>query len=183
MVWLVQRYEARGELEGACETVRRLFSLRPELPSYQEVHRLAITLGRWGRLRPALLAFLEKQRRSDLLMQIALREGEIDRALELLPGVLRHFLLVAIDLAVQVAQVAEEPRPRAALELYRQRVAQLIAQRGRGNYVEACHLLVKMRDLHAYLDEDNVWIGYLAALREQHRPLRALKEELVAEAL
>ncbi len=59
----------------------------------------------------------------------------------------------------------------------------LIALRARGHYQSACGLLTEVRTLYAVLGEQTAWASYIAALRERHRTLRALKEELVLAKL
>jgi uncharacterized Zn finger protein len=87
------------------------------------------------------------------------------------------------DIALEVARVAEETRPREATELYRQHAERLIAQRGRQNYQEACTYLAKMRVLYEKLGDGEAWTSYITTLREQNRNLRAFKEELAAAGL
>src|SRR5450755_2583327 len=81
-------------------------------------------------------------------------------------------------IALEVARVAEETRPREAIELYRQFAERLITMRGRQNYQQACKYLANVRALYEKLGEHEGWMGYMATLREQNRNLRALKEEL-----
>jgi uncharacterized Zn finger protein len=54
----------------------------------------------------------------------------------------------------------------------------LIGARGRGNYTEACRFLKKVRQLYNKLGEDDQWTRYPTQLREKHRNLRALHEEM-----
>jgi uncharacterized Zn finger protein len=128
------------------------------------------------------------------LIEIALDEGDIDRALRLLKGMAKkdsygytynngYGYYGFGDIALQVARATEETRPREAIELYRQRAERLIAQRGRQNYQQACTSLAKMRTLYEQFGERETWTGYVTALREQNRNLRALKEELANAGL
>ena len=137
---------------------------------------------------------LEQAGNTTLLIQIALDEGDIDRALQLLKGMARKDIHGYTynnsygyygfgDIALQVARAAEEARPREAIELYRQSAERLIALRGRQNYQEACKSLAKMRALYEKLGELEAWTTYITALREQNRNLRALREELAAAGL
>ena len=142
-----------------------------------------------------MLAFLEQAKNTTLLIQIALDEGDIDQALQLLKGIAKKdsygyiynsgygYYGYGSNIALEVARAAEETRPREAIELYRQYAERLIAQRGRQNYQEACKYLAKMRALYEKLGENEAWTSYITALREQNRNLRALKEELVNAGL
>ncbi len=72
---------------------------------------------------------------STLLIQIALDEGEIDKALELLGKIAKKDIYGYIygygygygNIALEVARAAEETRPREAIVLYQQHAERLIA--------------------------------------------------------
>ena len=55
--------------------------------------------------------------------------------------------------------------------------------RDRKRYELASTYLVKVRALYEKLGEGEAWTRYITALREQHRNLRALKEELARAGL
>jgi catechol 2,3-dioxygenase-like lactoylglutathione lyase family enzyme len=192
--WLRKYYRDRDNRTAELEVAETLFRTQPFLKHYQELRDLAGRLDRWEALRPELLAFLEQAKNTTLLIQIALDEGDIDRALQLLKGMAKKDIHGYTynegygyygfgDIALQVARAAEEERPREAIELYRQSAERLIALRGRQNYQEACKYLAKMRALYEKLGEGEAWTTYMTALREQNRNLRALKEELAAAKL
>jgi catechol 2,3-dioxygenase-like lactoylglutathione lyase family enzyme len=192
--WLRKYYRDRDNRTAELEVAETLFRMQPFLKHYQELRDLAGRLDRWEALRPELLAFLEQAKNTPLLIQIALDEGDIDRALQLLKGMAKKDIHGYTynegygyygfgDIALQVARAAEEARPREAIELYRQSAERLIALRGRQNYQEACKYLAKMRALYEKLGEHEAWTSYITALREQNRNLRALKEELAAAGL
>ena len=192
--WLQKYYQARGNHAAELEVAETSFRTQPLLTRYKELRDLARRLGRWEIVRPELLAFLEQARNTTLLIQIALDEGDIINALQLLKGIAKkdNYGYTYNDgdgyygyrnIALEVARAAEETRPREAIELYRQYAERLIAQRGRQNYQEACKYLAKMRALYEKLGENEAWTSYITALREQNRNLRALKEELANAGL
>jgi len=194
LAWLQKYYRTRDNSAAELEVTETLFHTQPFLKHYQELRDLARQLGRWETLRPEVLAFLEQAQNTALLIQIALDEDDIDRALELLRKTAQKDSYGYTytygssyygygNIALEVARVAEETRPREARELYRQHAERLIAQRGRQNYQEACKYLAKMRVLYEKLGEGEAWTSYITALREQNRNLRALKEELAAAGL
>ncbi len=195
--WLQRYYRDRSNHADELEIAKTAFRMQPSLKRYQELRDLSKRLDRWETFRPELLAFLEQAgntRNTTLLIEIALDEGDIDRALHLLKGMAKkdsygstyndgYEYYSFSDIALQVARAAEETRPREAIELYRQRTERLIAQRGRQNYQAACTFLVKVRALYEKLGEGEAWTSYMTALREQNRNLRALKEELANASL
>ncbi len=192
--WLQKYYRTRGNYAAELEVTETLFYTQPFLKHYQELRDLARRLDCWENVRPEILAFLEQAKNTTLLIQIALDEGDIDHALQLLKGTVKkdHYGYTYIEsygyygysnIALQVARAAEETRPREALELYQQYSERLIALRERKNYQAACTYLVKVRTLYEKLGESETWTSYSTTLREQNRNLRALKEELAKAGL
>jgi catechol 2,3-dioxygenase-like lactoylglutathione lyase family enzyme len=193
--WLQKSYRNKGNKVAELEIDETLFRTQPFLKRYQELRDLGRQLDRWETLRPELLTFLEQAKNTTLLIQIALDEGDIDHALQLLKGIAKKdihgytynsgygYYGYGSNIALEVARAAEELRPREAIELYQQYAERLIAMRGRENYQAACKYLAKMRALYEKLGEKEAWKSYITALREQNRNLRALKEELAAAGL
>jgi uncharacterized Zn finger protein len=191
--WLKNRYLARNEVATALELAGEIFYKEfPSLTRYQEIRQLARQVGRWETLRPALLEYLRTKQNNQLLIQIALDEGDIDKALELVKTEQRSGQAYAYgysygygysSIALEVARAAEATHPRESIEIYRKHVERLIDQRGRGSYRHACQYLSRMRDLYEKLGEQGTWATYITALRDKNRNLRALKEELVSAGL
>jgi len=193
--WLKKHYYARNDLVATLELALDLFRKQPPvLAYYQEIRGLAQRLDRWENIRPTLLAHLQQSQNTHLLIQIALDEGEIDKAIELVKsrqktessssyGYGYGFTYGVGVIAIEVAKAAEETRPRAAIEIYQQYSERLIAQRGRPSYQEACQYLLRVRELYQKLDENEIWTNYITKLRDNNRMLRALKEEMAAARL
>ncbi len=190
--WLKQRYLARDDLPAALEISEQMFREHPSLQGYQELRQLATPFDRWETLRQELLALLEEKQHMALLIQIALDEDEIDKALELLgqlfasekkPAYGYGYFYGYPQLAIEVAQAAEETRPRAAITIYQREAERLIEQRGRDRYQAACGFLLRARALYEKLGEQDAWNSYITNLRDRYRSLRALKEELAAARL
>lgn len=183
--WLKKRAVEHKDPAAALELAEQVFRVRPSLAGYQEIRKLARKVRRWDALRPRLLEFLQDKRYAYVLIPVYLDEGEIDLALEAVkperPSAYGYGY--GSGMALDVAKVAEKTRPEAALEIYRRRAESLIDQRGRGAYQEACKFLKKVRDLYRRQGEEAAWTGYVGRLREQHRSLRALQEELTKARL
>ena len=175
--WLKERHKERGELAEALAFAKQILQARPYLAGYQEVRELSQQLGVWEELRPDLLAEWSAAKQYELLTDIYLEEGEIDLALKAVKQRKPGFLYGA-DQLIRVAQSASETHPHAAIDIYRQQVESLIEARGRDNYQRACTYLTKVRDLYRQLAEEPAWTDFIAQLRERHRRLPALKEEL-----
>lgn len=194
--WLKNLYRAQGRQADAFDAALTLFRPMPHLEGYRELRELAGQLGRWEEVRPQLAKIITDAHHTNLLIEVYLDEGEIDRALEALraaragapaPGYGAYYGYVAPYavgyIGLKVAEAAETDRPRDAREIYREYAEGLIAARGRGNYQQAVGLLSKVRALSATLGEEDWWTRYIADLRDRNRALRALKEELANAGL
>ena len=175
--WLKERHIERGEWAEALTLAKQLLRARPDLAGYQEVRDLSQQLGSWQELRPELLDEWSAADQYGLLTDIYLEEGEIDLALKSVkqrkPG-----FLYGEDQLIRVAKAASETHPHAAVDIYLQKVESLIGARGRDNYQMACTHLIKVRDLYRQLSKEPAWTDFISDLRERHRRLPALKEEL-----
>jgi len=170
--WLAQRAEVQQDLGTALEWRLRLFREGSGLESYLNLREVAQRLDQWASLRLTLIEKLEMDQSWDLLIEIALEEGNVSRALELLP----RQRWGQRDL--QVAQAAEADHPQAAIEIYLRSVERLIAARGRGNYHEAAAILQRVKGLFKHLDAQVEWQQLIKDLRARHARLPALQDEL-----
>lgn len=176
LTWLAEHAEAQGNLRTALDWWQELFRASPDLSTYQSLQRVAESLDVWNQLHSQLLQSLEGQEQWSLLLQIALEEGDVARALELLPRLGGKWYSGRYDL--QVAEAAERDYPQEALKIYLQRVEGLIGARGRDNYRTAAELLIRVRELYHSHDASRTWQDYIADLRDRHGRLPALQDEL-----
>ncbi len=170
--WLAQSAEKQQDPETALQWQLSLLRENPNLENYVNLRKIARRSDQWEPLRQDLIQKLEAEQHWDLLIEIALDEGEITRALELLPRQrwVRHDL--------QVAQAAEISHPQAAIEIYCRRVDRLIEARGRGNYREASGILERVKGLYQRRSAHAEWDQFVADLRQRHARLPALMDEL-----
>lgn len=178
--WLKERALARGDRDEALALTETLFWQRPALERYQELRTVARPTGQWDRLRQAVLARLMDEKHALLLIEITLDEGDVDGALETLEGMrgTPRWRWVSERRIASVARAAEEKRPREATRLHIEIALRLIARRGRGNYAVAAKHLERVRGLCWHLDDGAAWQTFIAGLREAHRRLPALQDEL-----
>lgn len=173
---LKKHHREQGKLPEALELAKRLLERSPGLSGYAEARELSRQLGVWEELRSELLGRWSAAGEYGLLTDVHLEEGEIDLALRSVnrgPAGLHggHRM-------TRVAEAAAATRPQAALDIYRRQVEGLIAARGRENYRVACAHLTRIRDLYRKLSDDPGWMAYVGELKERHRRLPALREEL-----
>jgi len=176
--WLRDDYAARGEDARALEVAQTLFWRRPSVAGYEDVRTLARRKGRWEALRETVQARLREGGEDALLTEIHLLEGDVDAALESLARATRGSVWPQTQLTLEVAGDAERTHPDEAAALYQREAERRIAARGRENYKEAARYLGRAAALFDRQGKFDAWEKYLLGLREAHRRLRALHEEL-----
>jgi len=190
--WLKNHYLAKNNLAAALEMAELIFRKRPWFAEYQKMRELAMQHGNWEAVRQEALMFLETAKNISTLVEVALDEGDSERALQLLEATKplglenyqwKYDYTRTPAVALKAAERTEEAYPRASIDLYQQHVERLIAGRGRSNYQVACSYLAKIRSLYEKLDETGQWTTYIAWLRKQYSQLSTLKEELTTAGL
>src|SRR6266516_4032613 len=190
--WLKTHYLAKNNLATALEMAELIFRKRPWFAEYQKMREISMELGNWEAVRQEAHMFLETTKNISTLVEAALDEGDIERALQLLqatkpPGPesyqWQYDYARTPEVALKAAERTEEAYPRASIDLYQQHVERLIAGRGRSNYQVACSYLAKIRSLYEKLNVTEQWTNYIAWLRKRHSRLSTLKEELAAAGL
>ncbi len=191
--WLQERYQSRGNLAGALDMIKRTFITPPfgtTIERYQEIRQLAQELDQWDTVQSELLAYVKHERQTDVEIEIALDEGQIDLALELLKAEKQTtnsrtgpYGSSNVNVGIEVAKAAEENHSHEAIEIYQAYVEMRIGWRDRGNYQIACQYLACIRRLYQKLGSNDGWNTYIAALRERHRNLPALRDELAKARL
>ncbi len=185
LVWLKKYYQDRDDPAAALEVTETMFRRYPTIEGYREMRSLAEQSGGWTSMRSELLVFLESSRNTNLLIQIALDEGEIDKALELVKPELKRNsgspwgkASPFPETILNVARTAEVTRPHAAIEIYQQHVERLIGQQEKWSYRTACEYLSMIRKLYEKVGENEAWTSYIADVRKRHNRLRSLKAEM-----
>jgi catechol 2,3-dioxygenase-like lactoylglutathione lyase family enzyme/oligoribonuclease (3'-5' exoribonuclease) len=191
LAWLQKYYRTRDNVVAELQVTQTLFRTWPSLSYYQELRTVAQKLDRWETLRPELLAFVEQKGKATLLIEIAIDEEEIDKALELLKKLKKTGLsgysytsgYTGPSIELAVARAAKQTRPHEAIQIYQQRAERLIAEKSRKSYQGACTQLVEVKSLYKELGEDKTWANYISSLRQQYKHLPALRDEMMKAGL
>jgi len=173
--WLAEYYQKHGDSPAALQWQQKFFMRSPNLERYKQLHQLAEPVGTWKSIRLDALKHLENQKQTGQLIDIALYETDVDRALQLLSELSgwgnQQYLL-------RVAETAEKHKPSEAIALYQPLVTAAIGQKNRSAYQTAVEYLKKIKPLYAALGRQEDWQYYLQDLRTKYPTLRALHNEL-----
>jgi hypothetical protein len=196
--WLGERYSAYGRTDQTLKMELARFQAGPSDATYRSVQSAAQLAGLpqdlWETLRPRLLTTLEQQGNWGALISIYLHEGVVDDALSALAelesatgktpaGSAGAHRSTLSDYQLRVAKAAEEEYPEDAIRLYRSMAEKLINARGRENYKLAAGYFTRVRLLYQQQGRKAEWNAYISILRNKHKSLRALKEELDKQGL
>ncbi len=173
--WLVTHYETQSDPETALVWQHHVYKISPSLENYQKLRELAHQSGSWNSIRSKTLSTLEQQKQFRPLLEIALEEKDIDRALALLPQLPQG---EQVGYALNVATAAEKTHPIEAIRLYLLVVDRHIAQRNRGAYQTAVSYLARLKALYEAIGKRSDWNLYIQKIRSQYSNLRALQDEL-----
>jgi len=173
--WLAKQSLVEDDLKAALKWWYEVFLHHPTVKEYQILRELGEKLKNWEEVRTRLLNALEEKKAWEALLQIALFEGQVDRALELLPQVpFRGWR----NYREEVANAAEKEQPRDAVVLYREMVENTIRHKQRSSYRQAAKYLSKMKTIYNRLGKPDEWEKYIALLRKEYARYPALQDEL-----
>lgn len=191
-LWLERQFAAHGRPQQALDLAKRRFQKSPSRESYEAVMAAALLPDQpgnpWPKLRPDLLATLKERHDWPSLIDIHLAAGEATQALSAYkqlprPGAvtLRGSLTyIGTDYAERVAAAVATTLPDEAIHIYRRLADHMIEHRQRPYYQHAARHLAEVKRLLAASDRTTEWTALITQLRQQHKTLRALREELDA---
>ncbi len=173
--WLAKHYRRHGTPHEALEWQEKVFLRQPSAESFKALREAGGKVGRWEEVRARALAALEREKKTGALVEIALSEGDVARALGLLPRVERggwH------SYKREVAEAAEKEHPQEAIRLYREMAEASIGERNRHAYQRAASDLKRVKALHKRLAAEGEWEAQARELRVRYANLPALLDEL-----
>jgi len=173
--WLANYYRRHGTPQEAVAAQKTVFINRPSVEQFKHLQAVSRKTKNWPETRADVLADLERAKRFDTLVEIALHEGEVARALEWLP---RATGWSVAHMRMKVAEAAAKDFPHEAIRLYLENVEREIAGRTRGSYNAAASTLKKVKPLFIKLHTEAAWAEHVNFLREAHKRLPALQDEL-----
>jgi len=174
--WLSDRLRGRGDFSSSLELEERLFWKYPNLEKYKKLHKLAKQLDRWDALRIQIIAELEKKQDFDFIITLYLYEKEVKLALAMLQKLPQRW--GDHELHLEVARAAKKQYPQESIRIFEQEVERFINDRNRGSYSRAALCLREIRDIYRQLNETELWQKLIMDVRDRHKRLPALQDEL-----
>ena len=174
--WLSERLRGHGDLSGSLELEEHLFWKYPNLEKYKKLHKLAKQLHRWDVLRIQIIAELEKKQDFDFLITLYLYEKEVELALTTLKKLPQRW--GDHELHLEVARAAKKQYPHEAIQIFERESERFINDRNRGSYSQASLCLREIRDIYRQLNETESWQKLIMDVRDRHKRLPALQDEL-----
>lgn len=177
----------------------------PSVQTYEDCKAACDRLGLWEQVRLCLLESLEKAsfpwdmqgwpfenqalrstddcpmdkvRRNDILIDLALHEQDPERVLALYDKRPKQTGFWVYRREDEIAEAVRDYAPERAVRLWRYLAEQLIAQVKAEAYEEAATYLRKAFKVMERLDKRDDWDNYLAALRSEHKRKRRFVEIL-----
>ena len=175
--WLLGTYKIDKKQADVLRWEHRLFREHPNIINYKTLKTTAHTLGQWDDLYPELIKHLESTREYITLTQVYLEEHEWELAWETQAKASKgHYLGRTLDL--EVAKAAYHMLPDRAVPVLTRYAREYIDLRGRDNYALAAELLGHVLQAYKQTGEIDLWESLIADIRETHKRLPALQDEL-----
>lgn len=172
--WLVKYSREHGTPREAIAWQQKAFVQQPSVEAFKALRQASRRAGTWNQVRAEVLKVLEHTRHIGPLIDIALHEGDVSRALALLPRVSQAGRR---DYRAEVARAAEKAAPQEAIALYKEMVERAIGRRKRRAYQRTVPYLKRIKTLYARLKMPSQWEAYYQALCARSVHLPALHDE------
>lgn len=169
--WLGAIEEAQGRTRQALEAWLTAFREAPSLDLWQTIKRLAGS--RWNKLKPEVMASLEKSYDKQPLAEVLLHEQEWDAAIKVADEHARDYRVVAT-----VADALIEHRPEWVIHASVKQADELIAPTKSNLYPAATDWLRRAKAAYAHSGRTVEWQKYLLRLKEQYKRRPALMAQL-----
>jgi uncharacterized Zn finger protein len=170
--WLAKYHREHSDPKTALKFEEASFLQRPWLENYQRIQKLAESVGSWPKVRARLLKHLTEKKLWQLLIEIAIAEPDLDRAIKLVKNLPSY---QQTQLKLKIAQLAT---PAIAIPIYEELVHGAIERKHRSAYQEAVRYLQAIQKCRKVSKTSQDWQKYIQHIRDQYPTLKALKNEL-----
>ncbi|MCI0390188.1 MAG: SWIM zinc finger family protein [Acidobacteria bacterium] len=169
--WLGPIEETQERTAQALEAWEAAFHDSPSLATWQTIKRLAGS--RWKRLKPGLMASLEKGYNDQPLVEVLLEEQDWDAAIKVADRKGQYYRVVAT-----VADGMIQHRPEWVIRASIKQAEDLIAPAKSKYYSHAAEWLRRAKAAYTQVGQTNEWQKYLLKLRDQYKRRPALMAQL-----
>lgn len=169
--WLAPFEETQGRTKQALEAWLAAFRETPSLAVWQTLKRLAGS--RWNKMKPEVMAALEKSYDKQPLAEVLLDEQQWDAAIKVADKHAQDYRVVAT-----VADALIAHRPEWVIKASIKQAEILIAPTKSNLYPHAADWLRRAKAAYAKAGRTPEWQKYLLQLKEQYRRRPALMAQL-----
>lgn len=169
--WLGPIEEAQGRVAQALEAWQAAFHSLPSLAEWKTIKRLAGA--RWKRMKPELMASLDKGYNHQALAEILIEEHEWDAAIKVADKQTFNYRLVAT-----VADALIAHRPEWVIRASVKQADALIEKTQSKYYTHAANWLRRVKAAYAQMERTGEWQKCLSKLKEQYSRRPALMAKL-----
>lgn len=170
---LAEMYEEQGKYENALHYWNSAFLYRSwDLDLYEKVKELSFKIGNWNAIKNNIIETLENNGKYSALLEIYLKEGEIDNAISLASSE-----KVYIDEVVKVAKTARNTRQYNAIDLFKKVVNYYLAKSKRKYYGIAAKYCETIKEIYKEINDRDKWKEYIQGIRKENRRRPALIDE------
>jgi uncharacterized Zn finger protein len=159
------------ELRGVKGLEEAAFHDSPSLAKWQTIKRIAGS--RWKRLKPKLMASLEKSYNDQPLVEVLLEERDWDAAIKVADRKGQYYRVVAA-----VADGTIQHRPEWVIRASIKQAEDLIAPAKSKYYPQVAEWLRRAQAVHTQVGQTEEWRKYLLKLKEQYQRRPALMAQL-----
>lgn len=172
--WLAKYFRTHGTKQEALNWQLNYFLNSSSVENFKTLRELGKKVGNWETVRVDVLKKLEDDNKIGSLIAIALHEGNVVRALELLPRVRDSWS----DYEGKVAKAAEKDFPKESIAIYKKKAEKAIDGRTRNAYSSAAYILKDVKRVYEKIKAKSEWTEYIKDLRAKYANLPALQDEL-----
>lgn len=166
---------AQGNIEESLHLYINAFKEKSEEDGLlDKINHVSKELGRWKKVKDELTFFMNQKGDNHLLVEIYLRDNDLDSAFKI---VSKEDASNLYD-AERVAKRSEKSMPHKAAELYRKLGEAFIKQSDRNGYRLGKYYYKNMKRLYGGIGKAEEFKIYINAVRFANRKKRALQEEL-----
>jgi uncharacterized Zn finger protein len=173
--WLAAYYRKYGSAQEAVEWQKKSFFDNPSVEHFKALQEVCRKTQNWDVIRAEVLSALERDKKFTALLEIALFEKDVARAIQLLPQTKSYGWR---DYGREVAEAAEKEYPQEAIKIYKQKAQGAIEERSRASYHRAAEYLKRIKHLYLRINEPANWSDTINPLRETYKRLPAFQDEL-----